>query len=87
MLRKDDKKKKPLVVSSGYSKNEDLKMSFVRIGRISFGFGFYDSTLVSLRIGFGFFRIGFGFGFFRIGYIKSISSRPDRKAQLHSILS
>ena len=25
-------KKKPLVVVSGYSKNEDLKMSFFRIG-------------------------------------------------------
>jgi len=40
-----NKIKKPLLVGSGFSKNEDLKMSFFRIG------------LCFLRIGFvGFFR-------------------------------
>jgi hypothetical protein len=53
------KKKKPPVVLSGYSKNQDLTMFFVRIGRVFFrilnsvffGLGFWTRPLVSLRIG------------------------------------
>jgi len=62
-----NKIKKPLLVGSGFSKNEDLKMSFFRIGlcflRIGF-VGFFSEYRI------GFFRIGYWL-FHRIGYIKS----------------
>ncbi len=47
---------------SGYSKYEDLKMSFVRIGR------FVSDLDFRLDLGFSSDWIGY---FFRIGYIKS----------------
>src|SRR6478609_4145709 len=73
LVKHASKKKKPPVVLSGYSKNQDLTMFFVRIGRVFSGSrfrflsdldGFFrtwisDSTLVFLRIWTGFFGLGF----------------------------
>jgi len=93
LVKHASKKKKPPVVLSGYSKNQDLTMFFVRIGRVFSGSRFRFLSDLD-----GFFRTWisdstFGFSsdleqlFCRIGYFKSIKTVLQVKAREHSILS
>jgi len=66
IVKHASKKKKPPVVLSGYSKNQDLTMFFVRIGRVFSGSWFrflLDLDRFLSELGFGldlWFPFGFG---------------------------
>jgi len=74
IVKHASKKKKPPVVLSGYSKNQDLTMFFVRIGRVFSGSWFrflLDLDRFLSELGFGldlWFLFGFGLIFFGLGF-------------------
>jgi len=68
LVKHASKKKKPPVVLSGYSKNQDLTMFFVRIGRVFSGSRFRFLSDLDGFFGLGFrtrpwFFFGFGAAF------------------------
>ena len=76
IVKHDTKKKKPPVVLSGYSKNQDLTMFFVRIG------GFFR-ILNSVSFGLGLVLFGFGQVSFRLGF----RTRPLVSLRIGSVIS